>query len=81
MDEITECHPILLDIDKSNNFSLEVGYQNNEIIIVMQFDSYAEPIMMSLDSYRKIARMQLNIEAIVKNIQNNQLQEDTMKNT
>ena len=62
--------PICLDIDQNDEFFMEVGLRNNEVIVVTRFDRNTAPIVMSLAAYRRIVLLQLNVEHAAEILQN-----------
>ena len=61
---------IPVDIELSDNFLLEVALQNGEIVIITRFDSLVDPIILSIKAYRRIARLNEDIENIISSLTN-----------
>ena len=62
--------PICLDIDQNDEFFVEVGLRDNEVVIVARFDKNTVPIVMSLAAYRRFVLLQLNVEHAAEILQN-----------
>ena len=70
MSEIPSYTSILIDIEQSDNFLLEVCIQNGEIVIAARFDSLVDPIIFSVAAFRRIVRMSEEVENIIKRTMN-----------
>ena len=65
MDDIISHASIPVDIDESNNFLLEVGIRNDKIVIITRFDSLVEPIILTIDAFRRIVALNDDVENIL----------------
>ena len=70
MNKSSSCHPIIVDVDQCDNFLLEIGIQSEEIFIAIRFKPNFEPIIFSLESYRKILQIRDTVEVIVAALEN-----------
>ena len=61
-DENISLTSIPVDIESSDNFLLEVALHNGKIVIVTRFDSLVDPVILSINAYRRIVQLNGDIE-------------------
>ena len=69
-DENISLTSIPVDIESSDNFLLEVALHNGKIVIVTRFDSLVDPVILSINAYRRIVQLNGDIENIISSLTN-----------